>query len=93
MARIVVLMVALMLAGCTSPRVVVETQEVRVPVPYRVQPPEDLVRPFAPQRLPQFALPTDTTATSCLTAEGERILRELLIDMKIRIEMWEAWAK
>ena len=86
-------LVVLSLTGCAAPRVVVETQEVRVPVPYRVQPPEDLLQPFQPAAIPRFTAITDPAATSCLTPAGERALRELLIDLRLRIETWEAWAQ
>lgn len=71
---------------------VVETVEVKVPVPVARAVPPELLVPLAPP-LPSFVAPQDVSASSALTADGERLLRGLLNDLLTRIAAWEAWAK
>lgn len=85
-------------AGCGARRVpppeivrVVETVEVKVPVPFKVPPPPELLAPLTPP-LPTFIDPADPTASSALTAEGERLLRALIEDLLSRIGAWQTWA-
>jgi hypothetical protein len=62
----------------------VVTQEVKIPVPVKAQPPAELLTPIlAP--LPVFVPPTHPEASSALTAEGERLLRALLEDVLSRL--------
>ena len=90
----------LVLTGCgrkAPPQVlppirIVETVEVKVPVPVRVPPPAELLALVRPP-LPAFVIPTDPGASSALTVEGERLLRALIEDLLTRIAAWEAWAK
>lgn len=70
---------------------IVETVEVKVPVPVRVDPPVELLAPLRPA-LPVFVEPSDPAASSALTTEGERLLRGLIQDLLNRIEAWRTWA-
>ena len=91
--RLVLILVSLaLLAGCIPTRVVVETQEVFIPVPEKREPPPELLESYRPAELPEWVAP-HAQATSCLTPLGEQRLRELLIQMRIRIQSWEEWAK
>ena len=87
-AAIAVLVVVLLLAGCAS--VSRETDEVKVPVPVKAMPPAELTVPLA-TRPPVFVAPADPKATSALTAEGERTLKVLLLELLTRVRAWEAW--
>jgi hypothetical protein len=82
--RTAVLLLCLLLPACTP-------QIVKVPIYKRAAPPAELSE-WHPGRLPLWIPPIDT-ATSCLTPEGEQLLRALLLDMKTRIRAWEAWGK
>lgn len=85
------------LVGCGAkqlpPQIVTirEPIEVKVPVPTRVPPPPELLVPLHPP-LPTFVDPTDSTASSALSADGERLLRALIEELLARIAAWEAWA-
>lgn len=80
------------LAGCTSPRVLVETQIVEVPVFRERAAPAELAAPYVPRAVPVFVAPSHPDASSALTPEGERNLRGLLIDLTTRDAAWRAWA-
>ena len=87
----------LLLSGCQSgsirePVRAVETIEVKVPVPVRIEPPAELMAEFVPAALPEFTAPTDAGATSALTREGELRLKELLLDLRNQIRAWQVWA-
>lgn len=81
---VIFLLVITSLPACTK------TIEVKVPIYKRAAPPAELSE-WHPGRLPLWIAPIDT-ASSCLTPEGERLLRELVWGMKTRIRAWEAWA-
>lgn len=93
-----VVLVALLVAGCGAKKVppqivrVVETVEVKVPVPVQRTPPAELLVPLKPP-LPTFVAPESPDASSALTAEGERLLRGLIEDLLTRIEAWKTWAQ
>jgi hypothetical protein len=84
---------ALLIGGCatTEPVRLVETVRVDVPVPTRMEPPAELLAPHVAD-LPVFVLPSDAAATSALTPDGERKLRQLINDLLTRLEAWRAWA-
>jgi len=93
MVKGTVLILVVLLSGCATPRVVVETQEVFVPVPYRVTPPPALLVPYSPREMPEFVGTEDKEASSCLTPLGERKLREMIIDLRLRDDLWRTWAQ
>jgi hypothetical protein len=96
LVNLAVLLLILLLAGCgsaeTRPARVVETVEVKVPVPVRAEPPGELMAPYVPEALPTWISPADPEATSALSREGEQRLKLLLHDMKTRLDAWRAWA-
>jgi hypothetical protein len=92
MVKGTILTLVFLLSGCATPNIIVETQEVMVPVPYRVTPPPELMAPYVPKELPEF-IPVNETATSCLTPLGEQRLREIIIDLRLRDEGWRTWAQ
>lgn len=75
------------LKGCAHP----QTVEVQVPVAVKADPPPELREPLDLSRLPVFVRPDDPQATSALTDEGERSLKQLLLDLLLRVRAWEAW--
>jgi hypothetical protein len=83
-----------MLTACAStpPQVVVETQEVRVPVPVRATPPPALAAPYRPAEVPVWLAPGAAEATSCLDARGERALLAILYDLVARESAWWSWS-
>ena len=84
----------LLLAGCAStPETVVRTVRVEVPVKVKVEAPAELLTPYRPDRLPVFVQPADPTASSALTAEGEKALRAIIEDLAARDAAWRAWAQ
>lgn len=87
------LTVGVLLAGC-GPKVreVRVPVEVKVAVPVKVYPPADLLTPVVPERLPVWVGPAEPTASSCLTAEGERDLKALILQYRIREAGWQGWA-
>lgn len=85
------MLASLAVAGCESAPVVKEPVEVRVPVPVRAEPPEELKNTFHVDHLPEFVSPSEPDASSALDAENEQWLKIMLIKMKTRIRAWEAW--
>lgn len=77
--------------GCGTKLVPVVT-EVQVPIEIKAAPPTELFVPIQ-TIVPMFIEPTDTTASSALSVEDERLLRALINDLITRIQAWEAWAK
>lgn len=98
MTRQIAVAVCVLLAGCGAKQIppqtvrVVETVEVKVPVPVQRVPPHELFAPIAPP-VPIFVSPTDPAASSALTAEGERLLRALIEELLGRLEAWRTWAQ
>jgi hypothetical protein len=89
------LLVALMaFAGCAShePMVLTRTVEVEVPVAAPVQLPEQLAGEFIAPPRPVFVSPTDPAVTAGLTEQGMHELRALLFALKMRVDLWQAWA-
>lgn len=80
------------LSGC-EPTVIERPVQVNVPVPVRVLPPAELTNPPAPTALPQWVAPSNPAATSCLTAEGEQVLKGLVADSADRTKALKAWAE
>ena len=93
MVKGTILILVVFLYGCSTPRIFVETQEVMVPVPYRVVPPDVLLNPYHPRDLPEFVEPENEEASSCLTPLGEKQLREMIIDLRLRDDLWRTWAQ
>lgn len=77
----------LLLSGCAgTPEIVT----VKVPVPVKAAAPPELTAPRT-QSPPMFVAPAGLAATSCLTPEGERVLKAFLLELHIRLQAWEAW--
>lgn len=97
-ADAVAILACLLVAGCGAKQLppqivrVVETVEVKVPVPVQRTPPAELLLPLKPP-LPVFVSPESPDASSALTAEGERLLRGLIEELLTRIEAWQTWAQ
>lgn len=91
------ILITIMVSGCSltarqpDPVVIREPIRVEIPVATRAQPPAELLAPLSPER-PVFVAPTDPRATSALTADGEKLLRRMLIDLTVRLDAWRAWA-
>lgn len=64
--------------------------EVKIPVATDKKPPKELLAKFTFD-LPVFVAKTDPAASSCLTPEGERRLKRMIIEMFVRNEAWKAW--
>ena len=79
------LLIPLVVVGCA-------TRVIEVPVTSKAVPPADLVEPFVPKERPRFIYPNDADASSCLTPEGERQLREMILDLMSRYEALRAWS-
>jgi len=80
--------------GCATPEAVHHATIVDnlVPVPVHREPPPALLVPVDGGPLPEFVAPTDPAATSALTPEGERRLKEWLLALRERVDSWRAWA-
>lgn len=84
-----------LLAGCaTKPAraFTCEAVKVDVPVKVRVTPPAELLTPYQPEQLPEFVRPDHPDATSGLTAEGEKALKRILFEQRLREKAWIEWA-
>jgi len=97
--KCITFVLTVLLCGCGArtvppPQIVkmVETVEVKVPVPVVRVPPPELLAPLHPP-LPLFVAPESPDASSALTAEGERLLRGLIEELLTRIEAWRTWAQ
>jgi hypothetical protein len=98
--KVWIVVAALVIVGCgkkppvTQPTIVkvIETVEVRVPVPIKVEPPAELLQSLKVP-IPVFVAPSDPLASSALTVEGERLLRALIEDLLGKLKAWEEWAK
>ena len=98
-ASLAILMIFLVLAvtGCDTDKeatrqAVIQTQQVDVPILEKMNPPVILKRPATSiQDLPVFVSPTDKTASSCLTAEGEAKFRALVNGRENLLDGWEAY--
>jgi hypothetical protein len=71
---------------------VVETVEVKIPVPVKAAPPAELLLAVRVFPLPVFVAPADPLASSALTADGERRLRGLIEELLAQLAAWKAWA-
>lgn len=97
MARRAIVLLALTLAACGStrepaPRVIY--REVKVPLLVRVTAPAELQA--CPGELPRpvfVPVPNGSGASSGLTPEGERALRELVERPLTCLEAWRVWAR
>lgn len=91
MARVAVLL-ALILAGCTTTEYVDRPVEVLVPVQVERRAPEWLVAPYQPAALPRFIHPSDPAAKAALSEQGLADLKVILRMLKERDNGWRAWA-
>lgn len=93
---LVLALVGLIAASCgcasTGGQPIPVPEIVKVPVAVARTPPPELLAPIDATALPVFVAPTDPKATSGLTAEGERDLKLLLLDLKTRLQAWAKWA-
>jgi hypothetical protein len=48
---------------------------------------------YKPEALPEFVSPADPAASSALTADGERALRLIILDLQSRLAAWREWAR
>jgi hypothetical protein len=84
------------LCGCAPkglpPQIVrvVETVEVPVPTPILRTPPAELLHPVPPV-IPVFLDPTDPTASSALSVDGERHFRGLIEWYESQLAAWRTW--
>ena len=93
--HVVCIALGLVLAGCSTlprPPAEIRTVEVKVPVPVRRDAPGELLTPLKPGALPRFVSPADPKASSALTPDGERSLKEIIADLLARDAAWRAWA-
>jgi len=82
-----------LLSGCaTQPIVRTEYQRIEVPVAVRSIPPAELMAPVTIPPGLTFIPPTDASASSALTADGEAALTALINEYVARIAAWHAWA-
>lgn len=84
--------IVLLIAGCAStPRTIIETEEVYIPVVTVPDAPEGLADPYDPPPLPLFISPTDERAAAALSDDGLTRLRLLLRELTARDEAWRAF--
>lgn len=88
---IVIVTCLVLMTGCETPRQAVQVQEVHIPVPVARTVPDVLLEPIEVDK-PAFVSPGDPAASSALTPQGERALKDLLLAMQGRLEAWKAWA-
>lgn len=89
--RILLVFLLLLSVGCTrAPVIKVEYVEVKVPVPYRLDPPAALVTPYTPSDLPVFLQPGAGVVS--LDEEGVNHLKTILRTLTTRDEAWRVWS-
>ncbi|MEQ9519468.1 MAG: hypothetical protein RLN89_08510 [Parvibaculum sp.] len=81
----------ILMTGCETPRQPLQVQEVHIPVPVAREVPAVLLEPIEADK-PVFVSPADPAASSALTPDGERALKDLLLAVQGRMEAWKAWA-
>ena len=93
--RPLILAAALLAAGCARDRVIDAPRpvEVRVPVPVRELPPEELLTPVPGVNVDAFVPAGDPRAVLGLTAEGAAAVHDLVEQLGRRIEALRAWAR
>jgi hypothetical protein len=82
----------LVVAACGSTKYVDRPVEVKVPVPYKVQPPQWILDSL-PKGKPVWVLPTDSKAVACVTDSTRPDLVIYVESLRSRIDVWKAWAE
>ena len=85
------------LVGCAPkdtrpPERIIETKEIRVPVPVRVEPPAELARTFQPPALPEFKPAGSPGIVIGLTEAGAKAFERFISAWNRRDQAWRAWA-
>lgn len=90
----VLLLLALLLAGCATKPAQQVTKFVEVPTPVYVKAkaPGELMRKYIPTHVPQFVAPSDPGAVVALTAEELDNLKVFLRTLITRDAAWREWA-
>lgn len=87
----------LLLVACGSneaPRHVVDTVDVNIPILERAEAPKELYRTkVSSNELPKWLAPSDPLATVCVSAQGEPILKRLLLNRESLLDGWEAYGR
>jgi len=92
MTRIALAAVAVVaLAGCSG-ITRTETVEVRVPVPVRAEPPEELLEPPSSPSGAPFVSPDHPDAVAGITADGRDEIVDHVDELRRRDRAWRAWA-
>jgi hypothetical protein len=87
--RIIAALLCVFIAGCdTVPKV--ETVQIAVPVPVKRECPPDLCAPVDYGPMPVFKAGEGDTVL--LDDEGQRRLRDLIANLKGRLDAFRAWA-
>lgn len=92
MKRIIVALICLLVAGCTSdmpPKI--ETQIVKVEVPVKAAAPRNLVDIPEYGPLPEFKSDPAHPDWVYLDSQGQKFLRDLFVLMKGRDDAWRAF--
>lgn len=90
----VILLLTLLLAGCSSKPAQQVTKFVEVPTPVYVKAkvPGELSRKYVPTSPPQFVAPSDPNAVVALTPAELDNLKVLLRTLVTRDAAWREWA-
>jgi hypothetical protein len=93
--RALIASLILLLGACAGERMVdaPRTVEVKVPVPVRAEPPDELLAPIEGITVDAFVAPSDKRAVLGLTDEGAAALHDLLERISARVAAWRAWAQ
>jgi len=83
---------ALLLAACAGGPARVETVEVKVPVPVRAEPPDELLETVPAPTVRPFVDLDDPAAVAGITEPGLRSVGEHVDDLRSRLRAWRAWA-
>lgn len=94
MARLTVLLLITLIAGCATPEQVIVYRPVEVMVPVEVPrtPPAELAAAYRPQPLPKFISPQAPDAAVALSKQDLNHLKTLLRTLHTRDEAWREWA-
>lgn len=95
MTRTLLVLAALVLAGCSSQRPAEPVHipyEVKVPVYVKEPAPGELQRRYVPTELPKFISPDDKSAIVGLSQQDLDRLKVILRTLTTRDDAWRQWA-
>ncbi len=92
--RIIAVLMLLSLSACDHApmREIVDVIDIKIPILERAKAPEELYRvKLNENQIPLWVAPNNPAATTCLTKEGEPLLKSIIIRNESLLDGWEAY--